>query len=424
VTGPAALYICYSNLSDPLIGVQVVAYLRGLAARGVRVHLLTFERDGLTPEAEAAARPRLEAAGIAWHPFRHRTGPGLAAKARDFARGVLAAARLCVRHRVRLVHGRSHLAAAIGLLLKGLTGCRLVFDVRGLLAEEYVDVGHWRPGGVRFLLTRHVERVLLRRADGCVVLTDRLRSEVIRRWPRLGRGDLAVIPCCVDTGLFPDPAPDRDRVRAANGWADRLVLTYVGKIGTWYLPDELARFFAHTRRVDPRSFLAVFTQSDATPLREALDTAGVPADAYSIGYAPPRDLPGVLSACDAGLSFIKPCPSKRASSPTKLGEYLAAGLPVVANAGIGDCDELLESHRVGVVVRTFDAPGFESAAGRLRDLIADPGTRGRCRGVAETELSLETVGVPRYASLYSRLLGVRLAHANGSVGYERNPLPA
>ena len=36
--------------------------------------------------------------------------------------------------------------------------------------------------------------------------------------------------------------------------------------------------------------------------------------------------PVELAMADAGLSFIKPCLSKLASSPTKLAEYLAAGL--------------------------------------------------------------------------------------------------
>ncbi len=47
-------------------------------------------------------------------------------------------------------------------------------------------------------------------------------------------------------------------------------------------------------------------------------------------------------AAQLGLSFVRPCPSKVSSSPTKIGEYLAAGLPVISTAGIGDVDELLD----------------------------------------------------------------------------------
>ena len=68
------------------------------------------------------------------------------------------------------------------------------------------------------------------------------------------------------------------------------------------------------------------------------------------------------------MSFIKPCLSKLSSSPTKVGEYLAAGLPVISTAGIGDVDDLLTGRNnggrgpvgvwLGVTGRTW--PGHQS----------------------------------------------------------------
>ena len=29
-----------------------------------------------------------------------------------------------------------------------LTGCKLIFDIRGLMAEEYADAGRWNAGGL------------------------------------------------------------------------------------------------------------------------------------------------------------------------------------------------------------------------------------------------------------------------------------
>ncbi|HPF00203.1 MAG TPA: hypothetical protein PKY63_06015, partial [Bacteroidales bacterium] len=44
----------------------------------------------------------------------------------------------------------------------------------------------------------------------------------------------------------------------------------------------------------------------------------------------------VLSLADYSILFIKPAFSKMASSPIKLGESLAMGVPVICNAGVGD----------------------------------------------------------------------------------------
>jgi glycosyltransferase involved in cell wall biosynthesis len=414
---PAVLYLCYDRVTEPLVQTQVIAYLEELARRDLDIHLLTFERQRLPAATRDGLRRELAARGIAWHALRYHGWPSLPATVYDIAVGGLAALWLCRKHRIRLLHARSHVAAAMAWPLKRLLGYPFLFDVRGLLAEEYVDAGRWREGGLKFRLTKTMEHRFFRDADAFVMLTRRIRSELVVREAALaGRaGDIEVIPCCVDTARFAVPAEKRQAYRRQRGWQDRRVLTYVGKIGTWYLPEEMARFFAVARGQDRRFFFQVFTQSDPAPMRRALDAAGVrPAD-FDIRFAPPDELPLALAACDAGLSFIRASYSKRASSPTKVGEYLAAGLPVVVNAGVGDCDALAANGGIGVVVHEFTEEEYRRGANDLMRLLDDSGTAERCRRFAEQELSLSGVGGPRYAAVYDRCLGTRAitTHSRG-----------
>ena len=53
------LYLCYLSLDDPLVRSQVVAYLEGLAARGL-IHLLTFD-TALSKERRRALRAEMDA---------------------------------------------------------------------------------------------------------------------------------------------------------------------------------------------------------------------------------------------------------------------------------------------------------------------------------------------------------------------------
>ena len=57
-----------------------------------------------------------------------------------------------------------------------------------------------------------------------------------------------------------------------------------------------------------------------------------------------------FAAGDVGLSTMLPTFSKLASAPTRVGEYLAAGMPVAALAGVGDLDRLLPDAKVGIVL--------------------------------------------------------------------------
>jgi glycosyltransferase involved in cell wall biosynthesis len=139
-------------------------------------------------------------------------------------------------------------------------------------------------------------------------------------------------------------------------------------------------------------------------MKRALEAARVPATAYDIGFAPPRDVPSCLEAADAGISFYRAGYSKLATCPTKVSEYLAAGLPVVSTMGIGDCDEILNRPNLGVTIERLDENGYRGAARALIALLEDPATPGACRDFANRNLSLEAVGGPRYAAVYGRLL--------------------
>ena len=79
------------------------------------------------------------------------------------------------------MHARSHVGAAIALPLRVLLGLPFLFDVRGLLPDEYADAGHWRRGGLKYRLGKAMERVFFRRARrwSC--------SPIRARRPRCGR---------------------------------------------------------------------------------------------------------------------------------------------------------------------------------------------------------------------------------------------
>jgi len=71
----------------------------------------------------------------------------------------------------------------MALFCKWICRTKLVFDVRGLMAEEYVDAGHWRAGSLPFRITKWFERMAFRNADSVIVLTNRIR-EILNPLPK------------------------------------------------------------------------------------------------------------------------------------------------------------------------------------------------------------------------------------------------
>jgi glycosyltransferase involved in cell wall biosynthesis len=393
-----ALYVCYLSLEDPLVHTQVVAYLEGLAARGHTIHLLTFDHE-LEPERRDALENDLRSRGISWHSLRYHKRPSLPATIYDVLAGSITATRLIRRYGLTAIHARNHVPAAMALIARRLTGCRFIFDIRGLMAEEYVDAGRWRRGGVPYRLTNWIQRAAIRRADGLVMLTDAVRRHL---FPAGHHAPLEVIPCCADTERLAAAEPARDSTREELQVGERPILVYVGKFTGWYLDREMVEFFVTAREELPSLLLLVISQAEHGLIAAELEKQGVAAADHRILRASPAEVARYLAAADIGISLIRPCFSKISSSPTKIGEYLGAGLPVVSTAGIGDVDQLLGSH-TGVLISELSRDAYRRAAVEVRRLLEDPETSERCRTMANERLSLRDVGIPPYDHLYRRV---------------------
>jgi hypothetical protein len=122
---------------------------------------------------------------------------------------------------------------------------------------------------------------------------------------------------------------------------------------------------------------------------------GIRDDQFTVTAATPADVPSYLSAADAGLSFIKPCFSKLASSPTKYAEYLGCGLPLIINSGIGDSDALITREKVGALVSDFHQAAYDGAWQTIMKLAGEPElARARAKSLNDCS-TCAPVGVER-----------------------------
>lgn len=401
------LYLCYFGLNEPLVQTQVLPYLGQLSRAGVEVNLLTFERRAYEewPGQEREAQKVLLARkGIKWFWLPYHKRPSLPATAYDILAGAWMAVRLTQRLKLDVLHGRAHVAMAMAMLARPLTGCKLVFDLRGLIAEEYADAGIWAEGSLPFRLVKRLERAGFRRADQIIVLTKRVRDWLVER-NLASPNKIEVIPCCVDFSRFNGEGCEG---RAA----DRFEVVYAGSVTGLYMLEEMARFFLEIKARRTNAFFRILTATPAKDVEPILLRAGLDEGDFKVMAVAPAEVPAYLQRAGLGISFRKPTFSQIAASPTKIPEYLAAGLPVVSNAGIGDTDELLETERVGVVIRELNEQAYAAAVERVLALRLEAGFSDRCRRVARKRFDLAGIGGARYRQVYQRIHdGLRPASA-------------
>jgi len=393
------LYISYDGMLEPLGQSQVLAYLRRLAGEQ-RIHLISFEKPedwAMVTERKQLVRD-IALKGIIWHPLRYHKWPSALATAWDIACGIMLGLWLSKWHRLSVVHARSYVPSVMALVLKRLTGLKYVFDMRGFWADEKVDGDSWARSGLMYFVAKRFERRFLLEADHVVSLTN-AAVEIIEKFEYLqGRmPPISVIPTCADLAHFrPLPRPESCTVELG------FVLGYVGSVGTYYLFDEVVASFVQLRLMRPEARFLILNRGQHTYIRDRLFKAGVPEAAVELTSANHVEIPNQIARMDAGIFFIKPIFSKKASSPTKLAEFLGCGIPCLGNDGVGDMTTVLEGEQVGVVLRLFDAVSIKVALEQLLRLTGDAATRQRCVAAAQHHFSLDE-GVSRYRNIYEQL---------------------
>lgn len=393
------LYICYFGLREPLVQTQVLAYLRQLGDAGITVSLLTFEADftnSWTQDEKQTWRENLAVDGIQWFALPYHKSPSVPATVYDILAGACFAGRLIRQQGVEVLHARNHIPLAMSLLARARTACKLVFDIRGLMADEYADAGIWQEGSLVFRAIKKLEKTGIQTAEQIIVLTNRMRQWLV------GQGlasaeKIEVIPCCVNFSMF----------EGANAEAEnsprRFELIYAGSVEGLYLLEEMGRFFQALRGKQADAFFRILTRAAPESVARVFQELGIDANDYAVESAAPSAVPFYLSKADIGISFRKPTFSQIAASPTKIPEYLAAGIPVVCNSGIGDMDRLIEDENVGVLIGDFNAVQLAESVEKILILAKNDKVAERCVQVARQNFDLKLVGGIGYQRVYRKM---------------------
>lgn len=406
LTGPAGsgsanskvLYVSYDGILDSVGKAQVMPYLRGLAKKGIKIYLISFEKAGRMDKRDSSGeyKTSLRDEGIYWTPLIYHQKPTIAATLWDIFCGISKGGTLLKDEKIELIHVRGYIAGLIGYFLAILRKAKLIFDMRGFWPEEKVDAGVWGKGGILYGIMKALEKKMLRRADEVVVLTEAARSIIVRQHESK---NISVIPCSSDLEKFSFDltAPPEALSRG------RLLVTYLGSTGTFYNFKEMAKFFKILKLKVPQAHFMILSNANKQYIVNILEKLEMDKRDYSISSVSHEDVPKFLRESFVSLIFYRRTLSAAGCCPIKFVESLACGVPVVINSGVGDCDRILSEERIGIAVREFSDKAYEQAACDICDLLKEgAGIRQRCRKIAEKYFSLNGA-VEKYFNIYRRL---------------------
>ncbi len=337
--------VCVVTTIHPAFDGRIYARsLCTLAAGGLRVSFLG-------PWAEPPDAPTV----------RWTTGPLPASRWARIANG-FRTFRRCMAEPARAFHFHDLDFLPWAVLLRVARRVRVVYDCHENYPEEIAYAKPYVPPWARAPLAgavRILEDWAVRRLGWVVVAAPSQAS----RFRRLG------VRCLVSRNLSaakPMPGLRHQRGVACIG---TLGPTY----GVWVLLDiarELERRGAGVPMLVADRFISDDVRTDflRACAAEGLDVTVHPRVA-------PAELPELLASASVGLSVEQDSPEKRMALPSKLFDYMAMGLPVVAS-DLPNTRAVVEQAGCGLLVAPGDAAAYVEAVMHILD---DPAAYARYR---------------------------------------------
>ena len=403
------LFISYDGMTDPLGQSQVIPYLQGLSKNGFQLFILSCEKQAAFLQNETAVQKMLAGYNIKWVPINYTKKPPVLSTLKDIINLKKKAKQIHRLYGIDMVHTRPGIPALVGLWMKQTMGIKFLHDIREFYAESRVDGGMWNMQHplykivYRYFIKKEKEQVA--KSDGIVCLTY-AAEKIIRQLPEYKSSiPLAVIPCSADMDLF-DPAtiPEaqiQQLQHELNIDEKDIIISYLGSIGGWYMTSEMLRFCKRlSGKIPQAKFLFISPHLHDVIAGEAAKY-GLPADKLIVKQGKRAEVPALLSLSSYSIFFIKPCYSKLSSSPTKHGEIMAMGIPVITNSGVGDVEEIVNKYHSGYVLNNFTDEAFDAVIAAMQDnkmFDAD-----EIRNGAKDFYSLEKA-VEKYTAIYREIL--------------------
>jgi len=406
-----SLFISVDGMTDPLGQSQVLPYLSGLSKNGYKIFLISCEKSEVFEKGKVNIERICAENNINWFPLAYHNKPPIIGPIYNLLQVNSLAKKLVSENNIQLLHCRSYLSALIGLGFKKKYGTKFLFDMRGFYANERVDGNIWPQSKYIFKkIYRYFKRKEIEfceNADYTISLTYNGEKE-IHSWKNLCNNPIPiqVIPCCADLDFFSkknvNPQLVAELKTKLSISEDDFVISYLGAIGTWYLTDEMLQFYKQLKKKKSNALFLIITAENPEIVYQSAAKQGIDKSSLRVFRATRQEVVQLLSFTQFSIFFIKPVYSKKASSPTKLGELLSMGVPVICNSNVGDVEHIVKSSNTGIVIDSFDEESFNSAITKMDNYLNVDITE-RAKTVNDF-FDLKT-GIEKYTSVYKKLIG-------------------
>jgi colanic acid biosynthesis glycosyl transferase WcaI len=248
------------------------------------------------------------------------------------------------------------------MMLKGLKGCRYIFNVQDIYPDAAVSGGVVKHRGLIGLLTK-LEMAIYQRSHKVTVISEGFKENLILKG--IDPAKIDIIYNWIDASEI-GPQPRENDFSLKQGLAGKFVVLYSGTIGVISGAEIIIECALRLNHHPDILFLLVGEGVVKERIRKAASQKGL-NNIQFLPFQPREILSEVLSSADITMVTLGKNKGK-SSVPSKILGYMAAAKPVLASLDLdSDTARLIDRAQCGICVSAEDADSLSAAISSMYD---------------------------------------------------------
>lgn len=230
---------------------------------------------------------------------------------------------------------------------------KMVLDVHGV-SEEILSLLPDKKMEKIYREAKEREAASLRQATYVITVSEQMSSFLSEEFS-IKKEKLTNIPCYSDSHRYNYSLDQIAKFRRENNFENRIAFVYSGGLAPWQCAKQILKCFEKIQSnskklLAPPRFLFLSWDNQVHSFIQDQEVSATLRENLIVKVLENSQVPSYLSASDIAFLLREDLLLNRVSSPTKAGEYLHSGLPIVATRHVGDLSQIIERKSCGYIV--------------------------------------------------------------------------
>ena len=377
------IFFSYDGFFDPLGQSQIKPYIYYLSKKNYSITLISYEKNSKPINIEKILDNHIKLN------FRR----GIIGKFLNIIVGIYYLRKISHKIKPDLVHLRGFIPAFIFYL--SFLKIKYLYDFRSFAVGEHVDTGNLKEGSITHRIFENVDKKLIQNSSGIIVL-EKYAENLLYQTYKVPKVPIKIIRTCTDQSLY--------KLKNSYKYSVNRKIKFVSLGGAIppYRSDLMLKVVKSLINLGLNVSIDFINKSDHKHILINARKIGFPENCLNIYSLDHNLISHHLNNFDFGLIFYDSSKWRRVCSPTKLGEFLSAGLPIICLEGVDIVDELNKKYNF-ILSLSKDAFSKNLIGYSVSQFVKMSFNNKSCQILAKDEFSI-TIANKMYSEIYKNIL--------------------